>query len=159
METIIECKLLLAAVYFLNNDLVTARQIALQTLQKARTQETIRVIGRAQRLLGRILSEQKNYDEADLYFEQARKVFREQELRLDYARTLHGYGLSLVQRSFVAEQKHSALQEKEHFLYQRGMDFLREARTIFNIAHATIDFSWTDLVISQYTSKVTESVV
>ena len=159
METIIDCKLLLATVYFLSNDLVTAQQIALQTLQKAQTQETIRVIGRAQRLLGRILSEQKNYDEADIYFEQARKVFREQELRLDYARTLHGYGLSLVQRSFVAEETQHVLQEKNHLMYQRGMDFLREARTIFNTAHATIDFSWTDLVISKYTSKVTESVV
>ena len=156
METIIDCKLLLATVYFLHNDLTTAQQIALQTLQKAQTQETLRVIGRAQQLLGRILSEQKNYDEADTYFEQARKVFHEQGLRLDYARTLHGYGLSLVQRSLVAEE---TLQEKEHFVYQRGMDFLHEARTIFNTAHATIDFSWTDLVISQYTVLVQESVV
>ncbi len=158
METIIECKLLLATVYFLQNDLDTAQQIALQTLQKAQTQETIRVIGRAQRLLGRILSEQKHYDEADIYFEQACVIFREQELRLDYARTLHGYGLSFVQRSLATEETRSVLQENERFLYQRGMNFLHEARTIFNAAHATIDFSWTDLVISEYTSKVTESV-
>ncbi len=158
METIIDCKLLLATVYFLSNDLVMAREIALQTLQKAQTQETIRVIGRAQRLLGRILAELKEYEKADNYFEQASKIFREQELRLDYARTLHGYGLSLVQRSHVVEETHSILQEKERRLYQRGMDFLYEARTIFNTAHATIDFSWTDLVISKYT-KVTESVV
>jgi len=159
METIIDCKLLLATVYFLHNDLVTAQQIALQTLQKAQTQETIRVIGRAQRLLGRILSEQKNYDEADTYFEQAIEIFRKQELRLDYARALHGYGLSLVQRNVATEETHHVLQEKENFLYQRSMDFLREARAIFNMIHATIDFSWTDLVISNYTSLVTESVI
>ena len=159
MEIIIDCKLLLTTVFFLCDDLDTARQIALQTLEKAQTQETIRVIGRAQRLLGRILSEQKNYDEADIYFEQACKIFREQELRVDYARTLHGYGLSLVQRSLCSKTASHQLQENESFLYQRGMDFLREARAIFNIAHATIDFSWTELVISNYTSKVTESVV
>ena len=158
METIIECKLLLATVYFLSNDLVTAQQIALQTLQKAETQETVRVIGRAQRLLGRIFAEQKNYDEADDYFEQALNVFGEQELQLDYARTLHGYGCSLVQRSLAAKELHS-IQKKEGFLYQRGIDFLREARAIFNTAHATIDFSWTDLVLSNYTSQVIESVV
>jgi tetratricopeptide (TPR) repeat protein len=151
VETIIDCKLLLATVYFLQNDLLTAQQIALQTLQKAQTQETIRVIGRAQRLLGRILSEQKNYHEADFYFEQAVKIFREQELHVDYARTLHGYGLSLVQRALTTKETQ---QEKE-----RGMDFLREARAIFNTSHATIDFSWTDLVISSYTSPLKESVI
>ncbi|GAC1682321.1 MAG: hypothetical protein PVS3B3_02640 [Ktedonobacteraceae bacterium] len=160
METIIGCKLLLATVYFLQDDLLTAHQIALQTLQKAQTQETIRVIGRAQRLLGRILSEVKNYDEADRYFEQAIEVSRVQELRLDYARALHGYGLSLVQRSLVAEASMRTIQTKtENLLYQRGMAYLHEARAIFHTAHASIDFSWTDLVISRYTSKVTESVV
>ncbi len=159
METIIDCKLLLATVYFLQNDLVTAQQIALQTLQKAQTQETIRVIGRAQRLLGRILSEQKNYDKADIYFEQAISIFRGQELHLDYARALHGYGLSLVQRSCVTEETQPILQKREHVVYQHGIDLLRKARAIFNTSHAAIDFSWTDLVISNYTSVVTESVV
>ncbi len=159
MEIIIDCKLLLTTIYFLCDDLDTAQQIALQTLEKAQMQETIRVIGRAQRLLGRILSEQKKYDEADIYFELASKIFREHELRVDYARTLHGYGLSLIQRSLGSKENSHQPQEDERFLYEQGMDFLREARAIFNIAHATIDFSWTDLVISSYTSKVTESVV
>ncbi len=159
METIINCKLLLATVYFLQDDLPTALQIALQTLQKAQTQETIRLIGRAQCLLGRILSEQQSYHEADIYFEQAISIFREQELYLDYARTLHGYGLSLVQRTCVTEEMGTVLQAKDLFLYQRGIDLLYEARAIFNTAHATIDFSWADLVISKYTSLVTESAV
>ncbi len=150
MEIIIECQLLLATAHLLRDDLTTARQIVLQTLQKAQAQETIRVTGRAQRLLGRILSEQKEYDEAEKYFEQACEIFRRQELRLDYARTLHGYGLSLVQRS---------VENNEHTTHERGMAYLHEARAIFNSTHATIDFSWVDLVISKYTPKFRESVV
>ena len=159
METVIECKLLLAFVYLLHNDLVTAQQIAMQTLEQAQTQETIRVIGRAQRLLGRILSEQENYCDADIYFEQALAIFQKQELRLDYARTLHGYGLSLVKRGLVGEETHSILHEQAHLSYQRGMSFLYEAREMFRTAHAAIDFSWVDLVISNYTSTETESAV
>ncbi len=144
METIIDCKLLLATVYFLRDDLITAEQIALQTLQDAQQKETIRVIGRAQRLLGRILAGQSIYDEADVYFEQALQIFREQELHLDYARTLHSYGVTLVQRTAQSEVA------QQHFEYLRGLEYLREARAYFNTVHATIDFSWVDLVLSRY---------
>ncbi len=159
IETVIDCKLLLATISFLQNDLVTAQQIAMQTLQEAQKQETIRVIGRAQRLLGRILSGLGKYDEADTYFEQAIQIFREQELRLDYARALHGYGLSLVQRNFTVEKTHHALsaeQEKQSIFHQRGIGCLYEARTIFDASHATIDFSWVDLVLSSYTANSIE---
>ncbi|GAC1617632.1 MAG: hypothetical protein NVS4B11_06980 [Ktedonobacteraceae bacterium] len=155
IETIIDCKLLLATVYFLHDDLLTARQIALQTLQEAQKQETIRVIGRAQHLLGRIFAGQGNYDEADTYFEQAIQTFREQELRLDYARALHSYGVTFVQRNLTTsevKENFSQKGEPSYDLYQRGLDYLHEARAIFNASHATIDFSWADLVLSNYTA-------
>jgi len=144
METIIDCKLLLATVYFLRDDFPSAQQIALQTLQDAQKQETVRVIGRAQRLLGRILAEQGTYDEADTYFEQALQIFREQELHLDCARTLHSYGASLVQRTPIVEVA------QQHAEYLRGIAYLREAHAFFNASHAAIDFSWVDLVLSRY---------
>ncbi len=144
METIIDGKLLLATIHFLRQDLLTAKQTALQTLHDAQQQETIRVIGRAQRLLGRILAEQGEYEEADSYFEQALQIFREQELHLDYARTLHYYGLALVQRDATRQQLE----------YVRGLEYLREAHAFFNTTHATIDFSWTNLALSQYTSPL-----
>ena len=153
IETIIDCKLLLATVSFLNNDLVTAKKTALQTLQEAQEQETTRVIGRAQRLLGRILAEQGNYDEANTYFEQAMRIFHEQELRLDYARTLHGYGLALVQRSTTTEMTSTTA------FHQRGLAYLHEARILFNNSHATIDFSWVDLVLSSYTANLVKEGV
>ncbi len=40
---------------------------------------------------------------------------------------------------------------QQDIYYQRGMDYLHEAHTIFNASHATIDFSWVDLVLSNYT--------
>ena len=158
IETIIDCKLLLATVSFLNNDLVTAKKIALQTLQEAQQQETTRVIGRAQRLLGRILAEQGNYDEATTYFEQAIRIFREQELRLDYARALHGYGRALLQRSIGTETSDTS--NERTIFHQRGLAYLHEARSLFNASHATIDFSWVDLVLSSYTTnQVTEGIL
>lgn len=153
METIIDGKLLLATVHFLRDDLTTAKQTALQTLQDAQQQETIRVIGRAQRLLGRILTGQGAYDEADVYFEQALQIFREQELHLDYARTLHSYGIALVQRTGPLEVVH------QHPEYLRGLEYLREAHAFFNTTHATIDFSWANLALLRYaTPKVEEGV-
>ena len=158
IETIIDCKLLLATVSFLSNDLLKAKKIALQTLQEAQKQETMRVIGRAQRLLGRILAELGNYAEADMYFEQAIQIFREQELRLDYARALHGYGLTLVQRGMIVDTSNTP-EERARF-HQRGLAYLHEARAIFNASHATIDFTWVNLVISSYTkNEVTEGIL
>jgi len=158
IETIIDCKLLLATVSFLGNDLVTAKKIALQTLQEAQEQETIRVIGRAQCLLGRIFAEMGKYDEANAHFEQAIQVFRAQGLRLDYGRALHGAGLALVQRSIGTET--SSTSEERNSFHQRGLASLNEARTLFNASHATIDFSWADLVLSNYTTdKVTKGVL
>ena len=158
IETIIDCKLLLATVSFLSNDLIKAKKIALQTLQEAQKQETMRVIGRAQRLLGRILAELGNYTEADTYFEQAIQIFREQELRLDYARALHGYGLTLVQRGMIVNASNTS-EERTRF-HQHGLAYLHEARAIFNASHATIDFTWVNLVISSYTTnKVIEGIV
>ncbi len=150
IETIIDCKLLLATVHFLRDDLALAERIAVQTLQEAQTQETVRVVGRAQHLLGRVLAEQGRYVEADTYFEQALRIFREQGLRLDYARALHGYGVTLVQRDTDATPGSA---------YQRGLDYLREAHAIFNTSHATIDFSWVDLVLSNYTVRTVKEGV
>ena len=154
IETIIDCKLLLATVHFLRDDLATAERIVVQTLREAQEQETIRVIGRAQRLLGRILAGQGRYHEADAYFEQAVQIFRKQGLRVDYARTLHGYGVTLVQRSpGISEVTHTISNEaQQSSTYQHGIEYLREARAIFNTSHATIDFSWVDLVLSNYTA-------
>ena len=143
-ESVIDCKLLLATVYYLLDQLPTAQTIALQTMQEAQSQETSRAIGRTQRLLGRIFATQHRHAEADAFFEQALTLFQQQGFRLDYARTLHSYGLTLVQRSqsqeYADEQRASG---------HRGMQYLYQARDLFADAHASIDLALIELTIAE----------
>jgi len=151
-ESIIDCKLLLATVYYLLGQLETAQHMALQTMREAQEQETSRAIGRTQRLLGRIFAAQQHYDEADSSFEQAIELFHKQGLRLDYARALYGYGLTLLQRSFLSE----AIGEQQE-LHQRGMRYLHIAHDFFADAHATIDLTWIERLIAEYDMPLTET--
>lgn len=150
VEPIIHGKLLLAMAYFLQDDLETAYTIARQTLAEAQKHETSRVLGRAQRLLGRILCAQGQHTEADHYFEQAVHLFRKHALRLDYARTLYGYGAALIQRlpSPDKPSAHVVQQEGSESDYQRGLRYLQEARNIFAACHATIDLAWVEQLLT-----------
>lgn len=150
-ETIIDCKLLLATVYYLLGQLPTAQQIALQTMHEAQEQETSRAIGRTQRLLGRIFAAQHRYDEADDSFEQAVEFFHKQGLRLDYARALYGYGLTLLERSRLSAQA----QQQE--LQQQGIRYLHIAHDFFADAHAVIDLTWVERTLAQYEIPLTKT--
>jgi DNA-binding SARP family transcriptional activator len=140
IEAFTNGKHLLATVAYLLDDVKCARQIALQTLKAAQENETGRVVGRANRLLGQISMSQGQPEQADLYFEQAIPLFREGGLRLDYARTLHTYGTILLQHGKDGETTtiHADPQEQEAML-RRGIDYLQEARRIFADCHASVD--------------------
>src|SRR5450755_869089 len=142
LEIIIDGRYLLASIYFFLDDLETAHTVTLQTLKEAREYEITRITGRAYRLLGLIHARQKRYEEADSYFEQAIDIFRERELRLDYARTLHYFGAALQQRDNLPTAERMA--EGIERAYARGLDYLREARRIFVDCHATIDMLWVE---------------
>jgi tetratricopeptide (TPR) repeat protein len=96
IEATIEGQLSLATVYFLLGELASARDLAYQTLQEAQEQEIIRTVGRTYRLLGLILAAQADHAQAQYCFEHAMQIFRERELRLDYARALYCYGFALI---------------------------------------------------------------
>jgi DNA-binding SARP family transcriptional activator/Flp pilus assembly protein TadD len=136
-EVMTEGHLVMASVYFLLGDLDTAQQKALQTLDEARQRELTRVQARLQRLLGRILAAQGRLEQADFYFEQAIEVFRKYEMRLDYARTLHGYGISLLQRNTEGNEMH-----------QQGLSYLHQARDLFRDCKAAIDLEWTEGILA-----------
>ncbi len=123
---------------YLLDDVKLARQMALQTLKAAQENETGRVIGRANRLLGQISMSQGQHEQADLYFEQAITLFREGGLRLDYARTLYSYGAILLQHGNDGETTIQPIEEQEAML-RRGIDYLQEARRIFSDCHASVD--------------------
>jgi hypothetical protein len=85
------------------------------------------------------LAAQGNYTEADTYFEQALQVFRECELRLDYARALYGYGVTLLEREPCEEVQPNT-----------GLTYLHEARAIFANTHAAIDLELVDHTLASY---------
>lgn len=138
-EVNIEGHLNLATVSFLCGEVEHARQLALQSMKAAQEHELARVLARSQRLLGRILAAQGKTVEADAYFEQAIEVFSRHEMRLDYARSLHGYGVTLLQRSAAGEP-----------LFQRGLAYLQEARAIFAQCKAAIDVKWVERILAHY---------
>jgi tetratricopeptide (TPR) repeat protein len=150
-EPMIGGKLLLATAYFLLNDLEMARQLTEQTLAEAQQHETTRAIGRAHRLLGRILTAQDQYKEAMAHYTQAMQIFQDRELRLDYARTVHGYGTALAQWNADQEARGKA--------YQQGLDYLREAHAIFVDCQASVDRVWVERVLEQFAPQSKTGVI
>jgi hypothetical protein len=74
-----------------------------------------------------------------MYFEKAIDVFSRHEMRLDHARSLHGYGATLLQRSTAGEP-----------LFQRGLAYLQEAHNIFVQCKAAIDAQWVERILAHY---------
>ena len=140
---------LLATAAYLLDDIKRARHMALQTLKTAQENETGRVVGRANRLLGQISMSQGQHEQADLYFEQAIPLFREGGLRLDYARTLHTYGAILLQhgKDGKTTTTHPDAEEQEAIL-RRGIDYLQEARRIFADCHASVDHTMIERIFT-----------
>ncbi len=141
-ELLVEGQLIRANINFLLGTLETARGEAKQTMEEARQHELTRMYARSCCLLARILAAQGEYEQANSYFEQAMQIFRECEFRLDYARALHGYGDTLLERGKSGE-----------YTYQQGMAYLREAGNIFADCHAAIDLEWVKAVLDSTQTK------
>jgi len=138
-ELVTEGKSLQATTSFLLGELETARVQALQTLREAEEYEIPRMLARSHCLLGRIMTIQGAFEQAATAFEQALRIFLENEMRLDYARTLHCYGLSLLQHTGAGEAD-----------YRRGLSLLQQARDIFAACHAAIDLEWVSFHLADY---------
>lgn len=143
-EAIIESRHLLATIHFLQNERETAYEIALQALKEAQENEIARMIGRTYCLLGRILTAQERYAQAEQCLENALHIGREHELLLDYARARHSYGICLLQRWKKVKQA------TDSELYQQGIAHLHEARNIFEQCHASVDLSQSEQILSTY---------
>ncbi|HKV59963.1 MAG TPA: tetratricopeptide repeat protein, partial [Ktedonobacteraceae bacterium] len=138
-EVYVEARLNLAIIDFLLGDVEHARQMALQSIGDAQEHELTRVLARSQRLLGRILAASGHPAGADVYFERAIDAFSQHEMRLDYARSLNGYGVTLLQRSSPGEPA-----------FLRGLAYLQEAHAIFVACKAAIDIKWVERILSHY---------
>ena len=149
VENIIDGKYLLAQVHYLLGDLAAAQHLARQTLKEAQAHETTRIIGRAYRMLGFVYAAQEDHEQADRYFQQAIQVCVERGLRLDHARALRGYGEVLLQRSLLPShtQPERTANEAE---YQRGLEYVHAARSIFSECHAAIDLIVVEQILKKY---------
>jgi DNA-binding SARP family transcriptional activator len=152
IETFIEGQYLLATTCYLLGERDFAYQLAMQILQDAQKNETDRIVGCIHCLLGRILAKQGDYEKASVCFKQALTLFRKSDLRLDYARTLRSYGVSLLESGVPLHRTRSSsgkAAERQVF-HQRGLDALLEAQRIFSDCHAALDLTWTEHTLAQF---------
>lgn len=141
-ELVVEGQLILASIYFLLGDMERAKQETVRTMEEAERYELTRVLARSYRLLGRILAVCGEYTQAFAYFDRALQIFRECEFRLDYARALHGYGVTLIERQVPRDVQ-----------FDKGLAYLHQARDIFTDCHANIDLEWVEHVLANYRSE------
>jgi DNA-binding SARP family transcriptional activator len=142
-EVALEGRYLQASVAFLLDRLAVARRVALDLLTSADRQENRLTLGHAHRLLARLLAVQGEAEAAAAHFERAARIFEESELTLDYARTLHSYGVHLA--LLGARQCGGEQQAKAH-------SYLREAQTLFGRAQAAIDLQWAETLLATWPS-------
>jgi tetratricopeptide (TPR) repeat protein len=138
-ETRFEGQLSMVQVLLLQGELNRAWQQAINTLEEARQYELIWQPARAQSLMGSILAAQGQMEQATQYFEEAINVFRKYGMHLEFARTLHSYGVALLDYEGI-EQKS----------YQQGLSFLREASQIFDKSGAVLDSQLVEHDIAMY---------
>jgi DNA-binding SARP family transcriptional activator/Tfp pilus assembly protein PilF len=131
VEASVEARLNLASAYFFLGDIDLAHHAVLRSLHAAQRFELSRLHGRSLRLLGRILAAQDQHVQADRSFEEALKIFQKYDMRLDYARALHGYGVVLQHRSIPGSET-----------YEKGLALVYESLGIFADCHAVVDLEW-----------------
>jgi len=150
-EPIIESKYLLAMVFALLGENEQARQLACATLKEAEENEITRNKARIHRLLGLIAKQQGDFEQADSEFTQALQIFQERELHLDYARTLHSYGILLLQRDTLTEVQASySKADQQTAMQQKGLRFLHEAHSIFKECRAALDEREVSLLLKEH---------
>ena len=139
-------RLVLAQVALLEGSLSTAWQEATLAFEEARASDLALLQGRASRVRGAILAAQEDFEQADQHFEQALHMCRSHHMELERARTLHLYGEALLLRCVGASGSAMA-----H--YQRGLNYLQEARGVYAQCHAALDSRQVELALRQAPSK------
>lgn len=149
-ETECNAKLVLATISYLQGDQENAYLQALQALKGASHSEVVHLIGRSQRLLGQIQAARDFEKEATIYFEQALLTSRQHGQKLDCARTLMRYGIRLLQRSTPVATIRQGREGKftNDSTYQQGLEYLREARDIFEECKASVDLQWAERLLT-----------
>jgi tetratricopeptide (TPR) repeat protein len=141
VETRTEGLVALAQVSLLLGDLESAYGQAIEALELAQQSEQRALIAQAKQVLGTIHLAQDRLELADTYFEQAMQDFRTHGMLLEWARTSHGYGQSLLQRMSAGEVS-----------YQQGLGYLQEAYLVFRESNAVVDLQVVSRLLTRYSS-------
>ena len=138
-------QLALAQVSLLQGEVETAQQQAFQAMEESIRYEQDWLLTCAQRLIGDILSAKGQLEQAEQQYQQALQQFRADGMRLEYARTLHKYGIWLLERSTPEETN-----------YQEGLSNLREAREHFIVCEAALDLQAAERLLVAYDETSTQ---
>jgi tetratricopeptide (TPR) repeat protein len=135
-DMILNGRLLLAKIALLLGKTDEAFDLTNKALNEARASDLVWIQASAQSLLGQILMITGQNSVAEDYFHQALTIFSSTGMRLEYARTLQVYSISLLENS------------KELMVYEQTMSYLKEARHIFQECQATLDLKETESKLS-----------
>ncbi len=141
-DTRTEGQLVLAQVYLLLGELEVARQQAIQAIEEAQRYELIWLLARSQRLLGGILVALGQQEQAVEYFEQAIETFHKCGMRLEWARTLQSYGVSLLEQHSTGDAS-----------YEQGLKYLQDARLAFHDCNAALDLQMVERILTRYSTS------
>ena len=115
------------------------------------------LVCRTLRLLGEIQVASGLEQEANASFEEALQISKEHSLHLDYARTLHSYGSSLLARSLHVKSSRGGGSSSNANLARTGLTYLREAREIFVTSQANLDLQWVDDILANPSFRYAEA--
>jgi tetratricopeptide (TPR) repeat protein len=147
-ETYCNAQLVLANILYYAGDLEQACTLTTQALTSAIQSEMGQLVGTAYHLLGDILSTNARYEEADISFSEAIKIFKKHEMRLYYARALHSYGTSLLIRSLNQSPRQKATHPTNTALLEKARASLREARDLFETCQASHDLAVVEQILA-----------
>jgi predicted ATPase/DNA-binding SARP family transcriptional activator len=140
-ETRTEGQLALARVALLLGEIDEAQQQAVQAMNEAQRYEQTWLLACAQRLMGSILSAVGHQEQANEYFEQAIVTFHHSGMRLEWARTLQSYGLSLLEQYSKGDTG-----------YEQGLKNLQDARQSLRECNAILDLQMAERILTRYTA-------
>jgi hypothetical protein len=148
VETRCAGQLILTTIAYQMGDLEHTQQQAMKVLDETRQSEMIHLAGRAHCLLGEIQFASRLPQAAHASFAEALQIFKQYDMPLDYARTLQRYGHSLLERCRDGQTGIESTMPDGASLYSTALDYLREARALFETCQATTDLQAVEVILA-----------
>ncbi len=145
-ETRTEGQLALAKVALLLGEIDEAQQQVAQAMNEAQRYEQTWLLACTQQLIGNILTIQAHYEQAETYFMQSLEALKKCGMRLQWARTLQSFGLTLLEQHSKGETN-----------YEKGLNYLQDAYQTFQECNAIQDLEAIERILARYTTPALTS--